>query len=391
MAQALFGLISSGKLRINAQHWQKLLAQISGKKSHQASLMIPGSDQSKHELVSSDEVELVALNFNQDHGCFTAGTSCGFRVYCCDPFREAFRREARGVGFRIVQMLFRCHLLALVGDGTNPHYPPNKVFVWDDRKNCAIADFSFRSQVCGVKLRQNFMAVIVEHRILLYKLENPRLFYQMDTLANPRGLCCLSQDSNDFVLACPGLHQGQVRIEHFGLNVAMLIYAHESQIACLTLTLDGLLLATASTKGTLIRIFCTMGGTCLQECLASKVLSMYSSSEFKRLGRDQQTCPEKTKGLLIAAHRFMIANLGKLIPTEDLPWLLPKYFSYQWSFAQFHLPEDTHYVAAFGVQNSVVILGMNGSFDPEKGGEMLQLEYIQFMKIKMEQRPLKDG
>ncbi|KAF5951147.1 hypothetical protein HYC85_009091 [Camellia sinensis] len=41
--------------------------------------------------------------------------------------------------------------------------------------------------------------------------------------------------------------------------------ARDSQIACLNLTMDGLLLATASTKGTLIRIFNTMDGTKLQE------------------------------------------------------------------------------------------------------------------------------
>jgi WD40 repeat protein len=84
-------------------------------------------------------------------------------------------------------------------------------------------------------------------------------------MSNPRGLCCLSYHSNTFVLACPGRHKGQVRVEHFGLNVTKSINAHDSQIACFTLTADGLLLATASLKGTLIRIFNTMDGSLLQE------------------------------------------------------------------------------------------------------------------------------
>ncbi|XP_039131747.1 autophagy-related protein 18c-like isoform X2 [Dioscorea cayenensis subsp. rotundata] len=58
---------------------------------------------------------------------------------------------------------------------------------------------------------------------------------------------------------------GQVRVEHFGLLVTKFISAHEPSIACLTLTMDGLLLATASVKGTLIRIFNTMDGTRLLE------------------------------------------------------------------------------------------------------------------------------
>ncbi|CAL5435360.1 unnamed protein product [Camellia sinensis] len=47
--------------------------------------------------------------------------------------------------------------------------------------------------------------------------------------------------------------------------MARLKNARDSQIACLNLTMDGLLLATASTKGTLIRIFNTIDGTKLQE------------------------------------------------------------------------------------------------------------------------------
>jgi len=49
-------------------------------------------------------------------------------------------------------------------------------------------------------------------------------------------------------------------------------------------------------------------------------------------------------------------------PYQDcyFPGMLPKYFSSEWSFAQFHLPEITRYVAAFGAQNTVMIIGMDG-------------------------------
>ncbi|KAE9611935.1 putative transcription factor WD40-like family [Lupinus albus] len=66
--------------------------------------------------------------------------------------------------------------------------------------------------------------------------------------------------------------------------------------------------------------------------------------------------------------------------------VLPKYFSSEWSVAQFRLPEGLQHAVAFGHQkNTIVILGLDGSFyrcqfDSAMGGEMTQLEYYNFLK-----------
>jgi hypothetical protein len=45
--------------------------------------------------------------------------------------------------------------------------------------------------------------------------------------------------------------------------------------------------------------------------------------------------------------------------------VLPKYFSSEWSYAQFHVSEVTQFFAAFGSNNTVAIIGMDGRYNPK--------------------------
>ncbi|KAI4306586.1 hypothetical protein L6164_029848 [Bauhinia variegata] len=350
------------------------------------------------EMNGNDETELLSVSWNQDYACFAAGTSHGFRIYNCEPFKETFRRYLKSGGFKIVEMLFRCNILALVGAVANSHYPPNKVMIWDDQQSKWISEFTFRSEVRAVKLRRDRFVVVLEHKIYVYNFKDLKLLHQIETLSNPRGLCCLSHHSNTFVLACPGTRRGQVRVEHFGLNMTKLINAHESQVACFTLTIDGLLLATASAKGTLIRIFNTMDGTRLQEVRRgvdrAEIFSIAFSPNVQWLAASSDKGPA-------LFHQNSSTSIDPLVspstganPSSSLSFMrgvLPKYFSSEWSFAQFHVPENTHFIVAFGSQNSVVVVGSDGSFyrccfDPVHGGEMFQQEYVRFLKFESNPR-----
>lgn len=164
-----------------------------------------------------------------------------------------------------MEMLFRCNILALVGGGPDPQYPPNKVMIWDDHQNRCIGELSFRSDVRSVRLRRDRIIVVLDQKIFVYNFADLKLMHQIESIANPKGLCAVSQGAASMVLVCPGLQKGQVRVEHYASKKTKFIMAHDSRIACFTLTQDGHLLATASSKGTLLRVFNTVDGTLLQE------------------------------------------------------------------------------------------------------------------------------
>ncbi|CAN1311479.1 Autophagy-related protein 18d [Linum perenne] len=319
-----------------------------------AALVSPSDLPLPHPTHSTDgdyddgKTELLSVSWNQDYGCFAAATSSGFRIYSCEPFKETFRRDIRSGGFKIVEMLFRSNILALVGSDSNSQYPPNKVLIWDDHQSHCIGEFSFRSQVRAVRLSRDRIVVVLEHKVYVYDFADLKLLHQIET--------------------------------HFGLNLVKLVNAHDNHIACLTLTMDGLLLATASTKGTLIRIFNTMDGTRLQEvrrgvngaeiygiALSPDVQWLAVSSDkgtvhifslrVRVAGEDSSSHPNEW--------RFSPPNIYVLKYLRFLmfpPGVLPKYFSSEWSFAQFRLPEETHFIAAFGSQNTVIVVGVDARY-----------------------------
>ncbi|KAJ9696451.1 hypothetical protein PVL29_008601 [Vitis rotundifolia] len=353
-------------------------------------------------LSPSSVPSLLHISFNQDYGCFATGTDRGFRVYTCDPFREIFRRDLdRGGGIGVVEMRLVSNLMALVGGGSDPQYPLNKVMIWDDYESRCIGELSFRSEVRAVRLQLDRIVVVLEQKIFVYNFADLKLLHQMETIANPKGLCAVSQVAGSIVLVCPGLQKGQVRVEHYASKRTKFIAAHESRIASFALTMDGQLLATASSKGTLVRIYNTMDGVLLQELRRgadrAEIYSMAFSSTAQWLvvSSDKGTVHVFSLKVNLSSpgndksRGASNSNLAVASSTSSLSFIkgvLPKYFSSEWSVAQFHLPEGSQYIVAFGHQkNTVVILGMDGSFyrcqfDPVSGGEMIQLEYHNFLK-----------
>jgi len=209
-----------------------------------------------------------------------------------------------------------------------------------------------------------------------------------------------------------------------------LIPAHETSLSCFALNFDGTLLATSSEKGTLIRIFDTSTGRNLQEvrrgadraeiyslafnynslwlaCSSDKgtvhIFSINPKGEkkekTKKNGSGGETTPssESPPPTTTSTSGEKEENKDKDNPKKKdkknpkssfsfMKGLLPKYFSSEWSFAQFRVP-DVRSMVAFGAEkNSIIVVSADGTFykalfDPEKPGvECVQETFAKFIK-----------
>ncbi|XVF06046.1 hypothetical protein REPUB_Repub06bG0014500 [Reevesia pubescens] len=205
------------------------------------------------------------LFFNQDNTCFYAATDRGFLVFNTDPYRPLLRRDF-DTGLSLLSMLFRFEVFALVGSSPSASGNTNtKALLWDDHASRCVGELSFRSPIRSIRLRRDTIIVTLLHKIYVYNFSDLKLLHQLETTWNPKGVCEVSQVSGPMVLVCPGLQKGTVRIENCGSKRSKFINAHSSNITCLALTHDGRVLATASSKGTLIRVFNALDGTLIQE------------------------------------------------------------------------------------------------------------------------------
>jgi len=385
--------------------------------------------------------ELLHVSFNQDQTCFACGTIDGFAVFNVDPFREIFRRVFTNGGIAIVEMLFRCNLLAIVGGGRNPRYPPNKVMIWDDHENKCIGELMFKSQVHAVRMRRDRVVVVLNTKVFVYRFKDLKLIHEIKTVVNPRGLISQSVESNSNVLAMLGPTRGMVRVELFDFEKATMIKAHDAELAHFALNFDGTRLATASDKGTLIRVWDAHTGEPLRElrrgtdraeiycivfnpassflaCSSDKgTVHIFALSESGSSGLSPSSAssagygagstlgggsgvnftPNKADsgggahetgsdepGVTSQGSANKGLGLGMGFLRKMLPeGLVPKYFASEWSFAQVRGIEGRSVCAFVGDTGRLVVVCADGSFvlsDFTDGGDSARVAYHRIVR-----------
>jgi len=302
------------------------------------------------------------VNLNQDHCCFAVGGEKGFIVSNLDPLAERFRRDFDDGGFEMVEMLFKTNLMVLIGGGKNTKYPANKVIIWDDFQGQKIAELDFKTPVKLVRWNREWIVVVLEERVYIYNFTDLRLLDQIETIYSSSGVCALSQNRENLVLATLSSKIGKVQLRNYTENKIFDIEAHNNEISSLEISFDGTKLATASSRGTLVRLYNTSTGTMLQEFRRGTQPALIRFISFNQTGT--AICLSSDTGTI---HVFSCDNTAYTNRKSSLSFMssVVPIFASSWSSKQFSVDESLS-ICAFGNTNNYygkqIIIGASGKY-----------------------------
>uniref|UniRef100_A0A7E4USS3 WD repeat domain phosphoinositide-interacting protein 2 n=1 Tax=Panagrellus redivivus TaxID=6233 RepID=A0A7E4USS3_PANRE len=205
------------------------------------------------------------ISFNRDGTSLTVCHDDGYAIY---DLPESFNSASLNVVFEhtgTTRMLIAERLSSILMLVAGDKLRRLQVYNMKRREQLQVHDYT--SSVKAVKLNRNRCVVCVDSMIFVYdsrKMEN--LHTIKDTPKIHDGIVDLSLSEGSCYLAYPGTTAGHVNIFDANLlTAAGTIAAHESELAAIKFNHDGTLLATASAKGTVIRVFSIPSGERLFE------------------------------------------------------------------------------------------------------------------------------
>ncbi|XP_020713912.1 WD repeat domain phosphoinositide-interacting protein 2 isoform X3 [Ceratitis capitata] len=207
----------------------------------------------------------VYANFNQNVTALAVATRNGYslyslssvdltlgKLYSCDT-DEIF----------LIERLFESSLVAIVSQRS-----PRKLKVCDFKKQSEICNYSYSNTILSVKLNRQRLVVCLEESLYIHNIQDMKVVHTIrDTPCNGSGLCALSSSSEHCYLAYPGsITSGEVQIfDAINLHAKTMIPAHDSPLAAMAFSPSGTEIATASERGTVIRVFSSLDGSKLFE------------------------------------------------------------------------------------------------------------------------------
>jgi WD40 repeat protein len=170
-------------------------------------------------------------------------------------------------------MLNKSNILALVGGGNIPKFSKNKIIIYDSHQELVVSQIRFNSEIINVKIRTDSIIGLIVNRIYILNINTLEIVDEIEIDTINKHLYGISYIHSELILAFPqNKSKGKIQIEKYSISTKInkkikteIVNAHESNVVCIAVSKDGTLLASASEKGSYIRLFDTSNGALLAE------------------------------------------------------------------------------------------------------------------------------
>uniref|UniRef100_A0A1A7XM34 WD repeat domain, phosphoinositide interacting 1 n=1 Tax=Iconisemion striatum TaxID=60296 RepID=A0A1A7XM34_9TELE len=208
---------------------------------------------------------LGCVAFNQDSTSLALGTRTGYQLFSLTLVEEldCVHESADTPGIYIVERLFSSSLVVVVSSSE-----PQRMNIYHFRKGTEICSYSYPQNILSVKLNRQRLVVCLQESIYIHNIKDMKLLQTLlNTPSNPSGLCALSVAQSCSYLAYPGsVTDGEIILyDTNSLSSLTKIPAHDSPLAALAFNASATNLASASERGTVIRVFSVPEGQRLFE------------------------------------------------------------------------------------------------------------------------------
>lgn len=198
--------------------------------------------------------KILYMSYSPDTTCLSVGSSHGYEIYNIDKYGR-FTLEFREIlenDVIIVERLNNSALVCLVVDSHPCHM---KVFHF--RKQRTICQYSYSNKIKRILLNSRRVVVKTEDRLYVHGMKNLNIACSLKELPSDSDALALCPYEKRSFIAIPWAQDtGRVRIYDTNeLTDVNHIDAHQSPLAQLKFDRHGNRLATASSKGTVVRVF----------------------------------------------------------------------------------------------------------------------------------------
>lgn len=320
------------------------------------------------------------MEFNQDKTLITIYRDDEVKILNVEPF--ILRSIINIPKPKIVRMFYRTNLIFFVGNGSVEEnkentYPLNILNIFDDSKKEVIDKIKLNAEIDDVNCTKTLISLLSGNYIYLFKFDD--LINPLHQISVVNKNYCLGlnyliyidkdpSDSESEIIKIKNLSNDQEKILEFK--------AHQNKIKFMAINKQETLLATASERGTIIRIFDITKGTKLYEFRRGtsgtniQYISFSDDSQFLAVISDRGTIHIYNLKNLAANRKSMLSVLGG-------------YFDSEWSFAWFYNePINKAKKCCFNSKNELLIIMESNncqklSFDQNIGGECILRDNVQ--------------